>query len=44
MVNGVIPLMRAESGASAAHVGWIVTGYALAYAVSCTLKETRLGR
>jgi hypothetical protein len=32
MVNVVLPLMRAEFGVSAAHVGWVVTGYALAYA------------
>jgi DHA2 family metal-tetracycline-proton antiporter-like MFS transporter len=33
----LIPLMRAEFGASAAQVGWIVTGYALAYAVGVPL-------
>jgi DHA2 family metal-tetracycline-proton antiporter-like MFS transporter len=37
MVNVVIPVMRAEFGASAAHIGWIVTGYALAYAVGVPL-------
>ena len=33
MINVVLPDMRAEFGASAAQVGWIVTGYALAYAI-----------
>ncbi|MBC8078517.1 MAG: MFS transporter [Chloroflexales bacterium] len=33
MVNVVLPIIRAELGASAAHIGWIVTGYALAYAI-----------
>jgi predicted MFS family arabinose efflux permease len=33
MVNVVISVIRAEFGASAARIGWIVTGYALAYAV-----------
>lgn len=37
MVSVVIPLMRAEFGASAAQVGWVVTGYALAYAVGVPL-------
>jgi DHA2 family metal-tetracycline-proton antiporter-like MFS transporter/DHA2 family florfenicol/chloramphenicol resistance protein-like MFS transporter len=37
MVNVVIPVMRAEFGASAAQVGWIVTGYALAYAIGVPL-------
>ena len=37
MINVLIPLMRAEFGASAAHVGWVVTGYALAYAISVPL-------
>ncbi len=36
-VSVVIPLMRAEFGASAAQVGWVVTGYALAYAVGVPL-------
>jgi len=33
----VIPLMRTEFGASAAQVGWVITGYALAYAVGVPL-------
>jgi len=37
ITNGVIPLMRAEFGASAAHVGWVITGSALAYAVGIPL-------
>ena len=37
MVNVVLPIMRAEFGASAAHVGWIVTGYVLANAVGVPL-------
>ncbi len=37
MINVVIPLMRAEFGASAAQVGWVITGYALAYAVGVPL-------
>lgn len=37
MLNVVIPLMRAEFGASAAQVGWIVTGYSLAYAIGVPL-------
>ena len=37
MVNVVLPVMRAEFGASAAHGGWIVTGCALAYAVGVPL-------
>ena len=37
MINVLIPLMRAEFGASAAPVGWVVTGYALAYAISVPL-------
>jgi MFS transporter, DHA2 family, metal-tetracycline-proton antiporter len=37
MVNVVIPLMRAEFGASAAQVGWVVTGYALVYAIGIPL-------
>jgi DHA2 family metal-tetracycline-proton antiporter-like MFS transporter len=37
MVNVVLPLMRAEFGASAAHIGWVVTGYSLAYAVGVPL-------
>lgn len=37
MVNVAIPAMRAEFGASAAQAGWVVTGFALAYAVSVPL-------
>ena len=37
MINVVIPLMRTEFGASAAQVGWVITGYALAYAVGVPL-------
>ncbi|MDP9474404.1 MAG: MFS transporter [Actinomycetota bacterium] len=37
VVNVVIPLMRDELGASAAGMGWVVTGYALAYAVGVPL-------
>jgi DHA2 family metal-tetracycline-proton antiporter-like MFS transporter len=37
MINVVIPAMRAEFGASAAQVGWVVTGYALAYAIGVPL-------
>lgn len=37
MLNVLIPLMRAEFGASVAQIGWIVTGYALAYAVGVPL-------
>jgi MFS transporter, DHA2 family, metal-tetracycline-proton antiporter len=37
MINVVIPLMRTEFGASAAKVGWVITGYALAYAVGVPL-------
>ena len=37
MVNVVLPIMRAEFGTSAAHVGWIVTGYVLANAVGVPL-------
>jgi DHA2 family metal-tetracycline-proton antiporter-like MFS transporter/DHA2 family florfenicol/chloramphenicol resistance protein-like MFS transporter len=37
MVNVVIPVMRAEFAASAAQVGWIVTAYALAYAIGVPL-------
>lgn len=33
MLNVTIPLMREEFGASAASVGWVITGYLLAYAV-----------
>lgn len=37
MINVVIPIIRAEFGASAAQVGWIVTGYVLAYAIGVPL-------
>jgi MFS transporter, DHA2 family, metal-tetracycline-proton antiporter len=37
MINVVIPVTRAEFAASAAQVGWIVTGYALAYAIGVPL-------
>lgn len=33
MINVVIPVIRAEFGASPALIGWVVTGYLLAYAV-----------
>lgn len=34
MINAVIPVIRAELGASPAWIGWVVTGYLLAYAVA----------
>src|ERR671911_2199383 len=37
MINVLIPLMRAEFGASAAQIGWVITGYALAYAIGVPL-------
>lgn len=37
MINVLIPLIRAGFGASAAQVGWVMTGYALAYAVGIPL-------
>ena len=37
VVNVVVPLIREEFGASAGGVGWIITGYALAYAVGISL-------
>ena len=37
MVNVVIPAIRTEFSASSAQVGWVVTGFALAYAVSVPL-------
>ena len=37
MINVLIPLIRAQFGASAAQAGWVVTGYALAYAVGVPL-------
>jgi len=33
MVNVVLPVIRAEFDASPALIGWVVTGYLLAYAV-----------
>ncbi len=37
MVNVVLPVMRADFGASPAHIGWVVTGYSLAYVVGIPL-------
>ena len=37
MINVLIPVIRDEFGASAAQVGWVVTGYALAYAIGVPL-------
>lgn len=37
MLNVLIPLVRAEFSASTAQVGWVVTGYSLAYAVGVPL-------
>lgn len=37
MINVLIPLIRAEFGASAAQVGWVITGYALTYAIGIPL-------
>ena len=37
MINVLIPLIRAQFDASAAQVGWVVTGYALAYAIGVPL-------
>jgi DHA2 family metal-tetracycline-proton antiporter-like MFS transporter len=37
MVNVVIPAIRAEFAASPAQIGWVITGFALAYAVSVPL-------
>jgi hypothetical protein len=37
MINVLIPLIRAQFGASTAEVGWVVTGYSLAYAVGVPL-------
>lgn len=37
MVNVVIPAIRTEFSASPAQVGWVITGFALAYAVSVPL-------
>ena len=37
MINVLIPIIRDQFGASAAEVGWVVTGYALAYAIGVPL-------
>lgn len=37
MVNVLLPLMREEFAASAAQIGWVVTGFALTYAVGVPL-------
>lgn len=37
MVNVLLPLMRADFGASPAAAGWVITSYALAYAVGVPL-------
>jgi len=37
MINVLIPVIRAEFAASAAQIGWVVTGYALAYAIGVPL-------
>lgn len=37
MLNVTIPLIRVEFDASAAGVGWVITGYSLAYAVGVPL-------
>lgn len=37
MVNVMLPAIRAEFGASAAQIGWVVTGFSLAFAVSVPL-------
>jgi MFS transporter, DHA2 family, metal-tetracycline-proton antiporter len=37
MINVLVPLIGARFGASAAEVGWVVTGYSLAYAVGVPL-------
>ncbi|MBA2534985.1 MAG: MFS transporter, partial [Rubrobacter sp.] len=37
MVNVAIPLIREEFGASEAQSGWVITGYALAFAVGIPL-------
>ena len=34
MVNVAIPVIRDQFGASEAQVGWVITGYALTFAVS----------
>jgi DHA2 family metal-tetracycline-proton antiporter-like MFS transporter len=37
MINVVLPVMRSEFGASAAQIGWVVTGFALTYAIGVPL-------
>ncbi|MGI8860246.1 MAG: MFS transporter [Rubrobacteraceae bacterium] len=37
MINVLIPLIRLQFGASPAQVGWVITGYSLAYAVGVPL-------
>jgi DHA2 family metal-tetracycline-proton antiporter-like MFS transporter len=37
MINVLIPLIRAQFDASAAGVGWVATGYFLAYAIGVPL-------
>ena len=37
MINVLIPIMRAEFGASAAQIGWVITGYSIAYAIGVPL-------
>ena len=37
MINVLIPLIRVQFGASAAGVGWVATGYFLAYAIGVPL-------
>jgi len=37
MVNVAIPLIREQFGVSEAESGWVITGYALTFAVGITL-------
>jgi DHA2 family metal-tetracycline-proton antiporter-like MFS transporter/DHA2 family florfenicol/chloramphenicol resistance protein-like MFS transporter len=37
MVNVILPVMRAEFAAPTAQVGWVITGYSLAYAIGVVL-------
>jgi DHA2 family metal-tetracycline-proton antiporter-like MFS transporter/DHA2 family florfenicol/chloramphenicol resistance protein-like MFS transporter len=37
MVTILLPVMRAEFGASTAQIGWVLTGYSLAYAIGVPL-------
>ena len=37
MVAVIMPMMRADFDASAAQIGWVVTGFSLAYAVGVPL-------